>query len=186
MSDSAGLVLHLATGESSVANELFPLVYEELKQLAERSLRGERPDHTLQPTALVHEAYLRLVQSDGIDFRSRAEFIALAAHQIRRILIDHARRRQAGKRGGGWRRQPLVDEAANGNDSEIDLVALDESLTALARRSSRQSRIVELRFFGGLTIDETAQFLDVSSATVKNEWRVARAWLSREIQRPVT
>lgn len=181
MTDATQLVLHLGRGDSNIASELFPLVYEELRQLAERCLRGERPDHTLGRTALVHEAYLRLVRSDGLEFRTQAEFMSLAATQIRRILVDHARRRLAEKRGGGRRGTPIDDGLVVTPGSEFDLLALDDALVALTERSPRQSRVVELRFFAGMTVPETARFMGLSAATVKNEWRAARAWLAREM-----
>ena len=161
---------------------LLPLVYGELRHLAQHHLRGERLDHTLQSTALVHEAYLRLVKPGSLQLESRRHFFALASRIMREILVDHARSRNAGKRDGGGRL--TLDDAAELSKSKgVDLLALDDALNELSRMSARQNRIVELRFFGGLSIEETAEFLEVSSATVEREWAVARAWLYREISR---
>lgn len=152
--------------------------------MARGQLARERPGHTLQPTALVHEAYLRLVDQKRVEWESRAHFLALAATTMRRILVSHARRKKAEKRGGGADLVTFVealDGAGGSAASPVDLVALDGALTDLARHDPRQARIVELRFFGGLTIEETAQVVDVSIATVKLDWKMARAWLFREL-----
>jgi RNA polymerase sigma factor (TIGR02999 family) len=141
----------------------------------------ERADHSLQPTELVHEAYLRLIEDDQVDPQGKTHFFALAATQMRRILVDHARTRNAAKRGGGARRVTLHDRAGFGHHGVVDLLALDEALEKLSRKSPRQCRVVELRYFGGLSIEETARALDVSASTVKGDWRVARAWLWREL-----
>lgn len=160
-----------------------PFVYDELRRLADHYLRQERPDHTLQPTALVHEAYLRLVDQSRVEWQSRAHFIGVAAQLMRRILVDYARRHHASKRGG-FREKLSLDEAVDYSQTrDLDLVALDDALNALEQFDERQSRIVELRFFGGLTIEETAEALGVSPATVKVEWNMAKAWLRREISR---
>lgn len=160
-----------------------PLVYDELRRLASAYMRRERPDHTLQATALVHEAYLRLVDQTQIDWRGRAHFFSIAARLMRQILVDHARERNAAKRGGGMTRLALDDAVSFARDSEIDLIALDDALKTLASFDQQQSQIVELRFFGGLTIEETSEVLDVSPSAVKREWGLAKAWLRREIVR---
>jgi len=175
-------------GDRTALERLMPLVYQELRRLAASYLRVERPDHTLQPTALVHEAYLRLVDQRGVSWQNRAHFFGIAAQMMRRILVDHARRRQAAKRDATVLRlqaRPGEDggEAEFARDPE--LLALDQALCGLESLDARQARIVELRFFGGLTVEETAEVAGVSPATVKREWRTARAWLAREI-RPAT
>jgi RNA polymerase sigma factor (TIGR02999 family) len=170
------------SGDQESLQALLAVAYRELHRLAQHHLRGERPDHTLQSTALVHEAYLRLVKPGSSQLQSRAHFFALASQLMREILVDHARSRNAGKRDGGARL--TLDEAAELSKSKgVDLLALDDALNELSRMSARQSRIVELRFFGGLSIEETAEFLGVSSATVEREWAAARAWLYRQISR---
>ena len=168
-------------GDRAALERLMPLVYQELRRLAASYLRVERPDHTLQPTALVHEAYLRLVEQRGVSWQNRAHFFGIAAQMMRRILVDHARRRQAAKRdAGALRLQTSWDGGESGRDPE--LLALDQALCGLESLDARQARIVELRFFGGLTVEETAEVAGVSPATVKREWRTARAWLAREIR----
>lgn len=169
-------------GDRQALERLMPLVYGELRRLAGSYLRSERPDHTLQPTALVHEAYLRLIDQRKVVWKNRAHFFGIAAQMMRRILVDHARRRQAAKRDA--ERFRVVSGTTGGaaaEDDAPDLLALDSALDALERLDPRQARIVELRFFAGLTVDETAEVANVSSATVKREWRPARAWLRREI-----
>jgi RNA polymerase sigma factor (TIGR02999 family) len=163
---------------------LTPLVYSELRRLARRHLSRERSDHTLQSTALVHEAYLRLVDQRNVQWQNRAHFFGVAAQLIRRILIDHARARQAGKRGAGACLLSL-DEAldAPSGGRPLDVVALDDALEQLTKIDPRQSRIVELRFFAGLTVQETAEVLNVSTPTVNREWNAAKAWLFRELNR---
>lgn len=170
----------LGTGGDTVAERILPLVYDELRELAARHLRRERADHTLQPTALAHEAYLRLVNDDGVPWQDRAHFLAIAARAIRRILVEHARSRGRLKRGGGWRRVTLQDFDVMPAGS-VDAAALDDALTALAAMSERQAKVVELRFFGGLSIDQAAHVLGVSARTVEGDWRVARAWLRRAL-----
>jgi len=165
---------------------VLPLVYDELRMLADRALRGERSDHTLQPTALVHEAYLRLLKQDGIRWRNRAHFLGVAACLMRRILVDHARAHATDKRGGGHGILPLDEVLAYAPEPPVDIVALDEALTRLAELDRQQSRVVELRFFGGLTIEETAETLAISPATVKREWTLAKAWLYREVSEGAT
>jgi RNA polymerase sigma factor (TIGR02999 family) len=170
-------------GDPRAADELLPLVYDRLRALASRYMQGERPDHTLQPTALVHEAYLRLIDNTRIDWNGRTHFFAVAATQMRRILSDHARRHRAQRRGGRLRKVMLDSGLAVVPNGVVGMVALDESLERLAHLSRRQSRVVELRVFAGLTVEETAHVLGVSPGTVKGDWRVARAWLARELSR---
>jgi RNA polymerase sigma factor (TIGR02999 family) len=173
----------IAAGDSGAAAQLLPVVYEELRALARAHLAGERAGHTLQPTALVHEAYLRLVggeQGGDRAFNGRQHFFATAATAMRRILVDHARERNALKRGGG-RRVDLSDGDAVAVDDDLDLVGLDDALKKLEAVDKRRARVVTFRFFGGLTVDETATALGVSPATVKNDWAFARAWLLREM-----
>jgi RNA polymerase sigma factor (TIGR02999 family) len=176
------LVARASRGDRPSLQTLMPLVYEELKRLAAHYLRGERPGQTLQPTALVHEAYLRLLKDRPDRWQNRAHFCAIAAHSMRQILIERARARDALKRGGG---QPRVtfDESlqAEAPAAEIDLLALDAALERLATLDADQARLVELRFFGGLTIEETAEAMNSSPATVKRHWALARAWLAREL-----
>jgi RNA polymerase sigma factor (TIGR02999 family) len=162
-------------------NRLLPLVYEELRDLAERYMRAQNPAHTLQTTALVNEAYIRLVAREAQGWESRAHFIGVAAKAMRSVLVDHARRRKAGKRGGARRRVPLEGAAILTEDPSDDLLAIDEALSRLSATDEQKGRVVELRFFGGLTNDEAASVLGVSSATVKREWRFARAWLYSEL-----
>ncbi|MBW8874756.1 MAG: sigma-70 family RNA polymerase sigma factor [Acidobacteria bacterium] len=172
------LLLDWRAGNPAALDQLLPLVYDELHRVARAHLARERSDHTLQPTALVNEAYLRLVDLRRLDWQSRAHFIAMAATTMRRILVSHARRHRAAKRGGGAVTVTLQEDAAAGADEHsVELIALDEALSALAELDSRQSRVVELRYFAGLSIEETAEALAVSPATVKNEWKMARAWL---------
>ncbi|MFL6254689.1 MAG: sigma-70 family RNA polymerase sigma factor [Pyrinomonadaceae bacterium] len=175
------ILQEVSGGDREAPARLMPLVYDELRRLADHYLRQERPDHTLQPTALVHEAYLRLVDQTRVDWQNRAHFFGVAAQLMRRILVDYARRHQTSKRGG-LRQKLTLDEAVDYSQTrDVDLVRLDDALTALAQFDARQSRIVELRFFGGLTIEETAEALDISPATVKVDWNMAKAWLRREI-----
>jgi len=167
-------------GDQSALEQLLPLVYAELRQIASRQLRRERVGHTLQPTALVHEAYLRLVDQRNVDWQSRAHFFGVAAQVMRRILVDHARRHKAGKRGEGVR--VSLDEAKEMEAAkEIPILALDHALDRLEQFDSELAKIVELRAFGGLTIDEAAHVLNVSPSTAKRDWRTAKAWLAREL-----
>jgi len=161
---------------------LFPLVYAELRKIARAHLRRERRDHTLQPTALVNEAYLRLVDQERVEWNGRAHFFGIASQMMRRILVDHARRRNAIRRGAGAHKVTLDEALAAGDGGEVDLVALDDALDRLAGLDPDQGRLVELRFFGGLTIEETAEGMGTSPATVKREWATARAWLFRELK----
>jgi RNA polymerase sigma factor (TIGR02999 family) len=168
-------------GDREAPAKLMPLVYEELRHLARQYLQRERPDHTLQATGLVHEAYLRLVDQSTTTWQNRAHFFGVAAQLMRRILVDYARSHRAEKRGGGWDKLTFDEALAPSTERSIDLVALDEALKDLLALDPRQSQIVELRFFGGLTNEEVGEVLDVSPRTVKREWRMAKAWLRREI-----
>jgi RNA polymerase sigma factor (TIGR02999 family) len=165
-------------GDQDSLHHVFPLVYSELKRLARSRLRSERPNHTLQSTALVHEAYLRLLKSDQNQFANRDHLLAVAALLMRQILVDHARQRNAAKRDGGYG-ITLNDLNVGAKSEDVNIVALDDALQELARLDPQQSRVVELRYFGGLSIEETARALEVSPATVKREWASARIWLHR-------
>jgi RNA polymerase sigma factor (TIGR02999 family) len=168
-------------GNQEALHALLPLVYGELRRVAHHYLRRERPNHTLQSTALVHEAYLRLQRQGGVKFENRSHFFAICAQLMRQILVGYARSRRAAKRGGGYKL--VLDEiVAPVKGQNVDLVALDDALNKLAKLDPQQSRIVELRFFGGLSIEETSEVLGVSPATVKREWSTARAWLHHEMR----
>ena len=169
-------------GDQEAFKALIPLVYHELRRIARHYVRQERPDHTLQSTALVHEAYLRLMRQESLDIENRAHFFAVAAHLMRQILVDHARRRGAVKRGSGLKLE--LNEAISVEvPPNVDLIGLDTALNELARLDPQQSRIVEMRFFAGLSIQDTAKIVGVSPATVKREWATARAWLRRELEK---
>jgi RNA polymerase sigma factor (TIGR02999 family) len=168
-------------GNQAVYDELFPIVYAELRRIAAREMRREKPGRTLQTTALVHEAYLRLLKDASLSFENRAHFLGVAARAMREILIEHARARSARKRGGGAVRLTLDDLVAPVPSPSIDVLALDEALQRLARIDERHARVVELRYFGGLSVEETAAALELSPATVKRAWTLARAWLFREL-----
>ena len=171
-------------GKQEALDALLPLVYAELHRQASRYLRRERPDHTLQATALIHEAYMKLVDQREVNWQNRAHFFGIAAQMMRRILVDYARQRHRAKRGGIAEDLPLEKAAlVVSEEKSVDLVALDEALTRLAKFDERQARIVELRYFSGLTIEETAEVLRISPATVKSDWNVAKAWLRHEITR---
>jgi RNA polymerase sigma factor (TIGR02999 family) len=170
-------------GDGAALDQLVPLVYEELHSLARRYMRQERPDHTLQATSLVNEAYLRLIDVNRIEWRNRAHFLSLAAQMMRRILVESARNRQRQKRGGGAIHMSLDDVQELPDSKERDLVAVSEALTGLATFDVRMSQVVELRFFGGLTVEETAEVLNVSPETVMRDWKTAKAWLLCEISR---
>lgn len=170
-------------GDKAALDQLIPIVYEELRRQASRYLRQERPGHTLQTTALIHEAYLRLVDQKSVQWQNRAHFFGIAAQLMRRILVDHARTRHRAKRGGSAVRVSLSDATAVTKDANLDLVELDQALNRLAEIDPQQSKIVELRFFSGLNVEETAAALNISPATVKRDWSVAKAWLHREISR---
>jgi RNA polymerase sigma-70 factor, ECF subfamily len=171
----------MTDGRQSV-NSLLPDVYQELRRLAANYLRRERPGQTLQPTALVHEAYIRLLKDKPDRWQNRAHFCAIAAHSMRQILIERARARGAQKRGGARQRITLDERLLPGGEQSIDLLALDEALERLAALDPEQARLVELRFFGGLTVEETAAAMDISPATVKRHWTIASAWLARELE----
>src|SRR5262245_54729392 len=179
--DVTGLLLAWRQGNHSAFEQLIPVVYDELRRLAHRHLRGERRNHTLQTAELVHETYVRLVDSSRVQWQNRAHFFAVAAQCMRRILVDAARERQSLKRGGDHARVELDPELTIAAAPNIDLVALDEALNALAAVDERRSRVVELRFFGGLTVEETAGVLDVSPETIMRDWKVARAWLFKQL-----
>jgi RNA polymerase sigma factor (TIGR02999 family) len=171
-------------GDQKALEHLVPLVYNELHAMAHYYLRGERSDHTLQTTALIHEAYLRLAQQGPFPTENRSHFVAIAATLMRQILVDYARNHRADKRGADCtiRLEDNIDPVLN-NEKEVDVVLLDDALTQLARRDSQQSLIVELRFFAGMTVEETAAVMGISAATVKRDWSMARAWLSRQMKR---
>lgn len=177
------MLIDWSKGDRDAPARLMPLVYDELRGLARQYLERERSDHTLQATGLVHEAYLRLVDQTTTTWQNRAHFLGVAAQVMRRILVDYARSHRADKRGGGWDKLVFDDALAPTAERSIDLVALDDALKDLLALDPRQSRIVELRFFGGLTNEEVGEVLEVSPRTVKREWRLAKAWLRREIMR---
>lgn len=175
------LLAELQKGSKEAEEKLIPLVYGELRRLAAHYLRGERPGHTLQATALVHEAYLRLTQMGEMNLQNRSHFFALAAQLMRRILVDHARANRAKKRGGPDETLSLDDAIVCSGPRSTQLIELDDALNRLAQRDPRQSRIVELRFFGGLSEEETGVLLGISTRTVKRDWRIAKAWLYQEM-----
>ncbi|MEN3335842.1 MAG: hypothetical protein V7641_5207 [Blastocatellia bacterium] len=175
-------LLQWSGGDQAALDQLMPAVYAELHRVAVSYLRREQAGHTLQPTALVHEAYLRLVDESRVDWHSRAHFFGVAARVMRQILVDHARRRHAAKRGGGAFKVTLGDARANYEPPDLDLLALDHALTELAALDPQQSRVVEMRFFGGLSIEETADVLGISPATVKRDWTTAKAFLRRKLK----
>lgn len=175
------LLQELAGGNRQAFDDLVPMIYEQLQAIARRQLAGEAQGHTLNTTALVHEAYVKLAGLDRIDWQNRAHFFAVASQAVRRVLVDYAVRRNAAKRGGGRARVDL-DEAALLNDGDTgSMIALNQALERLGARSERQVRVVECRFFGGMSVDETATALEISAATVKRDWVLARAWLNREL-----
>lgn len=181
--DVTALLFAWRAGDVAAGERLLPMVYDELHRQAERAMRREDAAHTLQATALVHEAYLRLVDQRRVEWKNRAHFFGVAAQAMRRVLVDHARGRLAEKRGGAMQRVTLGDAGAGASaDPDLDVLALHEALERLAALDPDQARLVELRYFGGLGIDETAEALGVSAATVKREWAVARAWLKRELE----
>jgi RNA polymerase sigma-70 factor, ECF subfamily len=176
------LLEELRAGQPAAADALMPLVYGELRKRARRYLARERPGHTLQPTALVHEAFLRLFGNTTIKWQTRAHFFAVSAQVMRRILVDHARSRDANKRGGLWTKLTLDEPVAGSFERPQDFLGLDEAMVRLAKLDARQSQIVELRFFGGLSEEETAEVLGISARTVKRDWRLARAWLYEQLK----
>ena len=177
------LLADWSEGDQEALNKLIPLVYDELHKLASRYLRRERPDHTLQTTAVVHEAYLKLVNQRDANFENRLHFFAVAAQIMRRILVDYARRHHASKRGGDLYKLSLDEALVTSEEKGADLLALDEALERLAAIDERQSRVVELRVFAGLTLEEAAQALNLSPSTVRREWSMAKAWLHKEIKK---
>lgn len=188
-SDVTRLLLRWSEGDAGALDLLLPVIYTELRRIASRQLRRERPDHTLAPTALVHELYMRLVDQRRATWQHRAQFFGVAAQLMRRILVDHARERRAGKRGGSATRVSLEaalkeSELPAGTQDQaiIDVLAIDEALERLSAIDPEQARIIELRFFAGLTVEETAHVLNRSPRTIKREWRLAKAWLYRELR----
>ncbi len=175
------LLIRWRDGDRVALDELLPKVYNELRRLANHYLRQERAGHTLQPSDLVHEAYLRLVDEKEVDWQNRAHFFGIAAVRMRHILVEHARSRQAAKRGGGEYRLSLSEADRPAERRDVNLLALDDALQRLEAMDAQKARIVELRYFGGLTIEETAEALKISPATVKRDWSMARAWLRSEI-----
>ena len=181
---ATALLIASGAGDQGARDRMLPLIYDELRRLAADYLRRERSGHTLQPTALVHEAYVRLIDQQRVDWSNRAQFIGLAAVMMRRILVNHARDRLAAKRGGSAERVSLTIVAEQIGAPEVDLLGLHDALDRLAELDARKSQIVELRFFGGLTMDEIARTVEVSRATVEREWTFARAWLYQAVSGP--
>lgn len=179
--DVTGLLLEWRAGDEHALDRLIPLVHGELHRIADRCIRRERADHTLQATALINEAYLRLIDAKRIHWRDRAHFLAISARLMRQVLVDYARSRGYQKRGGGAVRVTLVEELATVNEPDVELIALDDALEALAKFDERKSRVIELRCFGGLSVEETAAVLHVSQDTVMRDWKLAKAWLLREL-----
>jgi RNA polymerase sigma-70 factor (ECF subfamily) len=180
--DVTELLVAAGNGDRGALDEMLPLVYAELRNVAERYLRRERRDHTLQPTALVHEAYIRLINQREVDWRNRAHFVGVAAEMMRRILVNHAEARAAGKRGGGAERVTLDRALLQFQDRNLDVIEIDGALKKLAEQDPRAARIVELRFFGGLTNEEIAEVLTISERTIDREYAFARAWLQRSLR----
>lgn len=177
------LLQNWQAGDPSARDQLLEIVYGELRHQAARYLRRERPDHTLQPTALVHEAYLQLIDQSSVSWESRTHFFGVAAHLMRRILVDHARAHRAEKRGSGQEQLALDDAIGVPQNKDVNILALNDALDELERMDEQQSRIVELRYFGGLSIEETATVTGVSPATVKREWAMAKAWLQHQLKK---
>jgi RNA polymerase sigma factor (TIGR02999 family) len=180
--DFSGLIAAWSNGDEEALNELIPLVYPELRRIARRHL-GRNPNHTLQSAALVNEAYLKLVQARGIHCESRAHFFALCAVTIRRILVDHVRKGQYDKRGGDAVRVPLEEALLGTRSRGVEVLALDDALASLSKIDPRKGRVVELRYFGGLSVEETAEILSISPETVMRDWKMAKRWLYRELKR---
>jgi RNA polymerase sigma factor (TIGR02999 family) len=176
------MLLKASEGNAEAMSELLPLVYQELHEMASNFMRSERTGHTLQTTALVHEAYLRLIDQKHVDWKNRSHFFAVAAQAMRRVLVDYARKHKAAKRGGGQEKIPLEEAAVVSEAPAEELLVLDEALGKLKLLDERQSHIVELRYFGGLTIEETAQALGISPTSVKREWSMAKAWLYQQVR----
>lgn len=168
-------------GDGEAFDRLIPLIYPELRRLAHRYMSGEAPDNTLQTTALIHEAYLRLIGAQNVQWQNRAHFFAISAHLMRRILVDFARRRHYQKRGGQVQKIPIADDLAVSDEPEMDLLRLHDALEALAVLSPRKAKVIELRYFGGLDVAETAEVLNISEASVLRDWRLARAWLRTQL-----
>jgi RNA polymerase sigma-70 factor, ECF subfamily len=181
--DVTVLLKEMSEGSVGAPDKLLELVYDDLRKLAAAYLQKERPDHTLQATALVHEAYIRLVDWENVTWQNRAHFFAVAAQVMRRVLVDHARAKRASKRDGLLNKIELDDAVSFSDEKEFDLIALEEALMSLEKIDARQAKIVELRFFGGLSIEETAFVLSLSDTTVKREWAFAKAWFQRELKR---
>jgi RNA polymerase sigma factor (TIGR02999 family) len=177
-----GLLVAWKNGSPEALDELIPIVYSELRRLASRELRGERRDHSLQPTALTHEAFIRLFGARRISWQNRAHFFAVASQLMRRVLVEHARNRRAAKRGGAPTRVVLNEATQPAEAADVDVIALHDALNELEKVDSRQSRIVELKYFGGLKNEETAEVLSISPATVKRDWSVAKLWLRRALE----
>ncbi len=185
--DLTQMLIQLSEGRAQVVDDILPLIYDELRRLAGNYLRRERSDHTLQPTALVHEAYLKLIDQTQVKWQNRAHFFGIAANIMRRILVDYARQHRADKRGGAAEKLPLEEEiliVSEGKSAE--LLALDEAMENLAKIDEQKSKIVELRYFGGLSVEETAEVLGVSEVTVKRHWRMAKAWLYGQLSQENT
>lgn len=176
------LLIDLTNGNRTAVDDLLPLIYGELRSLAGNYLRRERSDHTLQPTALVHEAYLRLVDQTQVNWQNRAHFFGVAAQMMRRILVDHARAHKAGKRGSDYQKLSLDENIDKAAERSAELISLDDALTELSTIDELKSRIVELRYFGGLTVEETAEVLGVTPVTINRHWRMAKAWLFGKMQ----
>jgi RNA polymerase sigma factor (TIGR02999 family) len=176
------LLMNWSQGDKAALDQLVPLVYPELRRLAKRHMNRENPAHTLQTSALINEAYLKLVDQQNVQWQNRAHFFAVAAQVMRHILVDHARTRNYAKRGGGASKLPLDEAAALTERRATELIALDDALRDLARLDERRSQIIELRFFGGLSLEETAEVMNISPSTVQREWRAARAWLHHTIE----
>jgi RNA polymerase sigma-70 factor (ECF subfamily) len=183
MENITQLLIEVTNRNSAAVDALLPLIYDELRSLAANYLRRERPDHTLEPTALVHEAYLRMVDQTQVNWQNRAHFFGVAAQMMRRILVDHARAHNAEKRGQDFQKLSLDENVDKAIERNTELLALDDALHALAEIDEQKSRVVELRFFAGLSIEETAEVLNVSAPTVKRQWRMAKAWLYGQVQR---
>lgn len=181
--DVTTLLRQFSAGDADAAGELIPLLYKDLRRMAAYYLRQERRDHTLQPTALVHETYLRLMDQKDVHWQNRSQFFGVAAQLMRRILVDYARSHHAAKRGGAMAKVSLDQAIILSREATGDMLVLDETLTRLAEIDPQQARVVELRVFGGLTVEETAELLGVSTATVKRDWSMAKAWLMRELRK---
>jgi RNA polymerase sigma-70 factor (ECF subfamily) len=179
--EATQLVAAMNAGDQSARDALLPLLYADLRAQAMAYFRSQRANHTLQPTALVHEAFIRILGDDKIAWEGRSHFLAVGAKAMRNVLADHARRRRTEKRGGAWERVTLTGLGSDGGDRRIDALDLDEAIDALATLNERQARIVELRFYGGLTVEEAALVLEVSTRTIELDWRMARAWLRNRL-----